>query len=57
MNSDVNQVYTARDAKRAYQRRWYLANRERVKAQKERYWQRQADKMNAAAAAEREAGR
>lgn len=57
MNSDVNQVYTARDAKRAYQRQWYLANRERVKAQKERYWQRQADKMNAAAAAEREAGR
>lgn len=46
-----SKTMTAQDAKRAYQRKWYAANRDKVRATKERYWQRQADKLNAEAAA------
>lgn len=33
----------ALEARRAYQREWKRKNREKVKAQQERYWQRKAD--------------
>lgn len=46
---------TPQDVKRAYQRKWYAEHKEQARATKERYWQRQADKLNAAALAEREA--
>lgn len=42
-------VFTSQDAKRAYQRAWYAKNRDKVKASKERYWQKKAEALNAAA--------
>lgn len=32
-------------ARRAYKRRWARENRDKVRAQQDRYWQRQAEKM------------
>ena len=33
----------ALEARRAYQREWRRKNKDKVKAQQERYWQRKAD--------------
>lgn len=40
----------AAEARRAYKRAWARNNPEKVRAQQERYWQRQAEKAAAAAA-------
>lgn len=40
----------ARTAKNAYHRAWAKRNPEKVKAQQERYWERQAEKAQQAAA-------
>lgn len=52
---DVYEVYKmnekARSAKNAYHRAWAKRNPEKVKAQQERYWERQAEKAQQSAAA------
>lgn len=35
----------ARDARNKYRREWYRNNRDKVKAQQERYWLRKAEKL------------
>ncbi len=37
----------ARAARNAYWRQWTKENRDKVRAQQERYWERKADKMEA----------
>ena len=34
----------ARDAQRAYKKRWRAANKDKVKAANQRYWERRAEK-------------
>lgn len=48
---------TAVGARRAYQREWYSKNKEKIRERQQRYWQRKADAMNAAALIGREAER
>ncbi len=40
-----NSKELARQARNAYNRRWYAAHKEQRKASQERYWQRKAKKM------------
>lgn len=40
----------AKQARRAYQNAWKKKNRDKVRAQAERYWQRKAEKAKRAAA-------
>ena len=47
VKSGNTRYITPREAKREYDRAWRKANPEKVKAAKERYYQRLADKMNA----------
>ena len=35
---------TAREAQAAYQRKWRAANKEKVREQQRRYWQRRAER-------------
>lgn len=35
----------AREARRAYRRKWNRENRDKVKAAQERYWERKAQKL------------
>ena len=44
----------AAEARRAYKREWARNNRDKVKAQQERYWTRKAAEAAAAEAQERE---
>lgn len=36
----------ARDARNAYRREWYRKNKDKAKAQQEKYWERKAQKIN-----------
>lgn len=37
----------AKEARNAYRREWYRKNKDKAKAQVERYWQKKADEMKA----------
>lgn len=37
----------AKAARNAYRREWYRNNKEKAKAQRERYWQKKAEEMKA----------
>lgn len=41
-------LFTAADARRAYQKQYRATHRESIKAANERYWQKRAAAMNAA---------
>lgn len=36
----------AREARNAYRREWYSKNRDKAKAQQERYWKKKAKELN-----------
>lgn len=36
---------SAKELRRAYRREWYQANRDKVKAAQQRYWERKAAKL------------
>ena len=38
----------AKNARRAYRRKWYAANKDKAKAATERYWERKANRPAAA---------
>ena len=46
----------AKEARRAYKRKWARENPDKIRAQQERYWSKRAE-ADAAAAAQSEAGR
>lgn len=48
--NETQQAVTPQELKRQYERDYYKRNRERIRENKKRYWQRKADAMNAAAA-------
>ena len=37
----------AKEARNAYRREWYRNNKDKAKAQRERYWQKKAEAMKA----------
>ena len=52
--SDTNPVASAlteqaKEARRAYQKKWRAANRDKVKATQQRHWEKKAAEMMAAA--------
>ena len=47
----------AKDARRAYHKAWNAANKDKVKAAQQRYWERKAAELKAAKAAGEDAGK
>lgn len=47
----------AKEARRAYKRKWARENPDKIRAQQDRYWSKRAEADAAAAAAQSEAGR
>lgn len=46
----------AKEARRAYKRKWYAENKDKVKAHQERYWKKKAEQAAAVATAPGTAG-
>lgn len=42
----------AKEARRAYKRKWYRENKDKIKVYNEKYWSKKAAEMEAQAAAE-----
>lgn len=57
MSETRQAAVTPQELQREYNRQYYAKNRERIQENKRKYWQRKADALNAAAAAESEAER